>query len=90
MALRYETGAPGGVVGIASVLSELQLPPGVFVDNHIVDFRGGGGAAALNVPGQLRAASTFVVEGVRHILEGFLPWLKEEAPVSAPTDVPPP
>jgi len=80
VAFLFENVEPGARIEIVSILPELQLPPGILIDNHVVDFRGGG-AQAYNIPGQLhepvvldgsllRAVSSFVVEGIEHILEG--------------------
>lgn len=68
-----------GALTVRSRLAELELPSEVIIDNHFIDFRGG--VRVTNVPGQmtegvaldaslLRAAATFVVQGIRHILEG--------------------
>lgn len=81
VALALEGVDAGGSLTLRSTLPALALPPEVAVDNHILDFRGEV-ARSLNVPGQLQepvildgslmaSISTFVLEGVRHILHGL-------------------
>lgn len=67
-------------VSLESVLPEISLPPDVFIDNHVLDWQGGG-VQRQNVTGQLiqpvvmqrdlpATIGRYVMEGVRHILEG--------------------
>ena len=81
IALRIENVDGYGDVVVASILPELQLPPDIFIDNHILDFNGPE-IRVLTVAGQLQegvlldlsltwSIMTFVAEGIWHILEGF-------------------
>lgn len=54
VALVYGGIAPGSVLSLTSNLPVLQLPPGIFVDNHIVDV-GLGGTNVRAIVGQLEA-----------------------------------
>lgn len=70
-----------GGLTVASRLPAGAIPAEVPIDNHLIDFRGGGvrvtnAAGPLTDPvtvdaSALRAASTFVSQGIVHILEGL-------------------
>jgi len=69
-----------GDIGISATLPKLQLPPDMFIDNHILDFDGTE-VRAITKAGQLHdgvllnrslpwSVLTFVSEGIWHILKG--------------------
>ncbi|WP_425051757.1 HupE/UreJ family protein [Psychromarinibacter sp. S121] len=68
-------------LSVQSVLPEIVLPPTVFIDNHLLDWQGGG-VQRYDVLGQLTdpvtmkrdlpaALGRMIGEGVRHIIEGL-------------------
>jgi len=76
-----EAPVPKATLTVASALPTLPLPPGVSIDNHLIDARtatpisimqqGQLGHGATIDGSVMRAAAAFTWQGVKHILEGL-------------------
>ncbi len=81
MELALDAPVPEGAIEVSAAFPALPLPPGVSIDNHIVDARGDA-PSSYTIPGQLaegatidgslvRTVAAFVWQGVLHIVEGI-------------------